>query len=272
MGERKMEQFPIIVRVGAYDSTADPTAHGEMTSARKVAFFELELIRGDGGISYLDGKEHCTSRGSLLVAKPGQSRYSRLPHKCLYLHAVIDDPQIRELVLSLPDTFLPQRSEEYEAVFEELLAHSLEKGEELLLHGTFLRLLTMMKNETLLLSTTEHEAAPRNVQCIAGAIAYIEHHLAEHLSLSDVARHVGMSRIYFHNLFLRTVHTTLHKYILSRRIAYAKTLLLLGETSLSEIAFAAGFSSQSYFQAVFKRETGQTPGAFRKEQNRAYHP
>jgi AraC family transcriptional regulator len=51
--------------------------------------------------------------------------------------------------------------------------------------------------------------------------------------------------------------------VLARRVQRAE-LLLGGGLSLSEIALAVGFASQSHFTEAFRRRTGRTPAAARR--------
>ena len=49
------------------------------------------------------------------------------------------------------------------------------------------------------------------------------------------------------------------------KIHCAQKLLEETDASLAEIAVFLSFSSQSYFQTVFRRVVGCSPGAYRKE-------
>ena len=72
-----------------------------------------------------------------------------------------------------------------------------------------------------------------------------------------------MSPYTFSKLFKATVDDTPHSFVLSRRIRRAE-ILLDGEMSLSEIALAVGFASQSHFTEAFRRRTGRTPAQARR--------
>ena len=54
------------------------------------------------------------------------------------------------------------------------------------------------------------------------------------------------------------------KFLEKIRIDNAKFLLVQNEMSIAEVAYACGFSSQSYFTKAFKEVTMQTPGEFLK--------
>ena len=59
-------------------------------------------------------------------------------------------------------------------------------------------------------------------------------------------------------------------YLIDRRIQEAQYLLETSNYSIAKIAQAVGFSSQSYFSQVFRKEKGVSPNQYRKsyEQNK----
>lgn len=58
---------------------------------------------------------------------------------------------------------------------------------------------------------------------------------------------------------------TVGEFITRSKLEEAKTLLIYSEKSLADISFDLCFSSQSYFQRLFKKEYGITPAHFRKQ-------
>lgn len=65
-------------------------------------------------------------------------------------------------------------------------------------------------------------------------------------------------------LFSEVEGITIEHYFLLQRIERVKELVRYGEHTVSEIAFATGFSSAAHLSAQFKKLTGMTPTAFRK--------
>ena len=94
------------------------------------------------------------------------------------------------------------------------------------------------------------------------AIAYIQAHLAENISLDAMATQIGLSRFYFCRLFKQSTGLTPHQYLIKCRIDRAKALLKERNLSISDVAFEVGFSNQSHFTKHFKRLTGTTPKKF----------
>ncbi|MEM7644316.1 MAG: helix-turn-helix transcriptional regulator, partial [Pseudomonadota bacterium] len=63
--------------------------------------------------------------------------------------------------------------------------------------------------------------------------------------------------------FKETTGQAPHQYLIDRRIARVKELLIAGEDGLVEIAYATGFSSQSHMTSTFRRRVGVAPGRWR---------
>jgi AraC family transcriptional regulator len=95
----------------------------------------------------------------------------------------------------------------------------------------------------------------------------IEAHLEDGISLQELADSVGVSRTHFAKLFCQSIGVPPHVYITQRRISVAKVMLASGGRPLCDIALSCGFSSQAHFTEQFRRETGQTPGQYRRSSN-----
>jgi AraC family transcriptional regulator len=94
------------------------------------------------------------------------------------------------------------------------------------------------------------------------AIDYIQAHLSESFTIAELASTVQMSPYHFSRCFKQSTGLSPHQYILQQRIESAKRLL---STSLPliEVAYQAGFATQSHFNRHFKRIVGLTPTQFR---------
>lgn len=96
------------------------------------------------------------------------------------------------------------------------------------------------------------------------AIEFIESNLHRALTLERVADTVNLSQYYFARLFRREMNTSLQRYVISRRVARARELLVRSEDPLSDIAYRVGFGSQSHMTTLFKKYAGRTPGQVRR--------
>ncbi len=82
-------------------------------------------------------------------------------------------------------------------------------------------------------------------------------------SLAELAAEVSMSQRHLTRLFKETTHMTLAQFQRKIQIDRAKSLLSQ-PLSLTEVAAACGFASQSHFTTVFRANTGATPAAWRR--------
>ncbi|MBV8066788.1 MAG: helix-turn-helix transcriptional regulator [Candidatus Eremiobacteraeota bacterium] len=92
---------------------------------------------------------------------------------------------------------------------------------------------------------------------------YIHEHLADDLSLSELAAIVDMSPSHFRVVFKRSVGLPVHQYVIRSRVGYATNLIAGKQLALSQVALQAGFANQSHMARCMKRVTGLTPAALR---------
>lgn len=105
-------------------------------------------------------------------------------------------------------------------------------------------------------------------QEIYSCMQFISTHISEPISVSDVVTFSGKSRAYLFKKFQQELDTSIGAYITECRLREAKSLLRYTEKPLGEISNYLCFSSQSYFQNVFKKRTGLTPLEYRKKHSR----
>src|SRR5207247_6643941 len=88
-------------------------------------------------------------------------------------------------------------------------------------------------------------------------------HSSEELSLTKVAKAVGMNANYLSENFRQVTGINFVDYVARARFVTACDLLRNSNLRVSEIAFAAGFQSLSQFNRVFKRFSGKSPTQYR---------
>ena len=90
------------------------------------------------------------------------------------------------------------------------------------------------------------------------ALIIMNERVAEQLSVNTLALSLNMSVSSLKRLFDKYAGLSVHKYFLTLKIKNA-TLMLKGGMTVNEVSDALGFSSQGYFSATYKRETGNNP-------------
>ena len=98
---------------------------------------------------------------------------------------------------------------------------------------------------------------------ILRAVGLIQQRYWDQLTLSALARQVGMSKYRLSHRFREVLGVTLRDYLLKVRLERAKVLLADGRVSITEVAQDVGFGDLARFDKVFKRYTGLTPSAYR---------
>lgn len=93
---------------------------------------------------------------------------------------------------------------------------------------------------------------------------YIDEHFTEDITLETLSNLTYLNKYYLVHSFKEYKGTSPINYLIDKRILEAKHLLETTNHPVAKIADMTGFSSQSYFSQVFKRETQMTPNEFRK--------
>lgn len=89
--------------------------------------------------------------------------------------------------------------------------------------------------------------------------------------VSRLARVSGVSEAHFARSFRDAFGVPPHRYLLTRRIERAKTLLRDTDLPILEIAFETGWNSLGTFGRVFRDITGESPGELRTRDRAAPH-
>ena len=115
----------------------------------------------------------------------------------------------------------------------------------------------------LILSVSNNDSA-RNISTAADAklfskaVDFMHEHISESLSIDELAGFLGVSRSGIGRIFDKYAKMGAHKYFTSLKISKATKLLESG-LGVGETAEQLGYSSQAYFSAAYKRETGKNP-------------
>lgn len=94
--------------------------------------------------------------------------------------------------------------------------------------------------------------------------SYLDAHFREPLTLESLAALAHWDKFYFSHQFSRAYGISPINYLLEKRIEHSRYLLKTTDYSVTQIAEAAGFSSQNYFSQIFRKSTGMSPRQYRK--------
>lgn len=93
--------------------------------------------------------------------------------------------------------------------------------------------------------------------------SYIDHHFRSPIGLADVAKAVARSPSYLTDLVRRETGRTVLQWIIHRRIAEARRLLLDPSVRVKDVAPRIGYDDTGHFIRQFRRLNGQTPQQWR---------
>lgn len=96
------------------------------------------------------------------------------------------------------------------------------------------------------------------------ACAYIDAHIEERITLSDIAAHLYVNASYLSRTFKQAMGDNISHYITHKKIARAMGDMRNLNLGIREIAYRLGFTDYAYFCVQFKKETGETPLNYRK--------
>lgn len=94
--------------------------------------------------------------------------------------------------------------------------------------------------------------------------SYIREHLDERLTVDQIAEAMHMNRSYLSTKFKKETGRSLSSYVIDTKLKKSMEYLRNTDKPIIEIVNLLGFSSQGYFQNVFKRHIGITPGQYRE--------
>lgn len=97
-------------------------------------------------------------------------------------------------------------------------------------------------------------------------LSYIHENYANKVSLDDIARAGKVGKTLCAKLFKKFTSQTPGDYLIHYRVSKGMELINEGRLSITEIAYAVGFTSASHFTKTFRQLTGTTPNKFKNLQ------
>ncbi|MBC7847528.1 MAG: helix-turn-helix transcriptional regulator [Flavobacterium sp.] len=127
--------------------------------------------------------------------------------------------------------------------------------------GILLQLISRFLNSTGFKSNNSQSAPSK----ILDTMSYVQLHLDENLTVTQLAKRVNQNQDYFSKQFL--IHTGQRplNYIHEKKIERAQYLIATTDKTFLEIAMDTGFSNLPHFSKVFKQIVSLTPGEYRHQ-------
>jgi AraC-like DNA-binding protein len=241
-------EFPVFSYAGRYSSDKPTALHLHHA-------VELVLVTSGQCVTYFDGVPYEGNPGTLHVIPPDTPhiQYNQGHAETTYVvfefnSADFDsslrcidvghDRMIRQWMADLYDLFHDMDSESCDGLLYSLLRRIARLEQSRLGHKL------------------KHPA-------LANALRYIRKNFTREISVTEVASQAAVSTSHLKTLFYQGVGISPRNYILKRRMAYARQLLLNPYIAISAIASMCGIANPNYFSRLFKKYHGCTPGEFR---------
>ena len=262
--------LPNVVAAGIYNAEV-AIRNRSVSKNRKTTMFEIELPIEKGGVSYVDEEVHQIDTDTVILAKPGQLRHTRLPVKCHYVHIIINDGKLYEELVRLPNFIKAKQPSRMRELFEKMCEcyASYENADELMLQSYLLELIYLLITGAPN-GNRNHKAKNNNHLVIENVIEYIKKNPTSELSLAKISNEAKFTPTYFHRLFKASTGKTLRDFVEEERIKKSVNMLLSTNLTLTQIAYECGFCSQSYFSYAFKKRMGLPPREYAKKLHRSY--
>ena len=113
-------------------------------------------------------------------------------------------------------------------------------------------------------SLVSNKSAPLPKWRLKRAVDYIEANVTRPIYLAEISNAAGLTRMHFAAEFRAATGCSPSNYILRRKVAHSRQLLLNPRLSIADVAAMMGFSTQAHFTVVFKRFVGKTPVRWRQ--------
>lgn len=251
----------------------------DIAAPTRHSFYFLKFVTDGAGTHWVDFTKYSVSKGDILLVRPGQVHAfdANSDHEALLLvfrPETVSPEHIRHLAVHLTEPFSIEHRD-HEAIVQLLgfIQQMEEVPEELRLTSMAPGLLHAVLSGVNDLYLRRHEETRTPAHNRASDLVFrLECLLMNEPTrqpLSDYAKQLHVTP--------RTLSRACHaireinpKQLIDRHfVLEAKRKLVLGDETVEEIAFDLGFSEATNFVKFFKRLTGTTPEAFRREQERS---
>lgn len=244
-------------------------------------FYEILCCTNTCGAEYLlESKRYRLRRGDIIIIPPGVSHRPLLPPD-------MQEPYRRDVLWITPEFIMG-----IEKMFPDGVDIGFHHGGLLRTAGTKWEYLcglfrkgvkeaerqipgweaALIGNTVLLLTELnrarqDQETTPLKAEkpeLLDQVMEYMQKHLSEKITLSDIARHFYVSEATVTLTFRKKMGTSFHRCLNQRRLITAKTLIA-ENLPIETVGERVGFADHSTFYRAFKQEYGISPRQYRKK-------
>lgn len=227
---------------------------------------EFELyINISGDVSFLvENKLYPLSYGDIILVRPGQEHHcvyrSELKHKFFWILLDLkDNPLIADYFNLCKTNYISPESE----LKEELISlcfnavnNNLSDTDKLFCFFRMLHIFKISSKETQL----KNNMLPEDLSKV---LSYIDNHISENLQVLYISKALYISESTIRRRFSEHINMKPLEFIQKKKLHFAAQMLKNGE-SVINAGLNVGYTDNSYFIQLFKREYGITPYQYKK--------
>ena len=225
-------------------------------------YLDVQIVdKGDLLITQA-GKETLVQENSVVLIPPGKHTLSTGPagfceKRYLGIRGAILFNHMEKIGLGKTTCFTNSNNEGLSDIFMTLFALLREQIPASALEHSVLsyRLLLYLAN------CVEQPSYPQELQ---KAKSFIDWNFAEPLSLDDICRHVGCGKTTLREQFKNHLKSTPIQYLISKRMQYAKQILMDQSLPIKTVAAKCGIKNQLYFSTIFRKHFACSPREYRR--------
>ena len=264
------------------DTHQDTSWSNASVNLHSHSFFEILFCRNTCGAEYLVGSErYRLQKGDIVLVAPGVSHCPLLPEHMAepykrdviwlsteFMDFLIQTFPVLQNYHPLYSTLLRTAGTNWESLgelFQKGVWEAKHKmpGWEVAVIGNTIHLLSLIFRAFMDKTTAPMKA--EKPELLDRVLAYVETHLAEKITLGEIARHFYVSESTISQTFRQKMGVSFHRCVTQQRLIVAKTLISEG-APLEMVGQQVGFSDYSTFYRAFKQEYGINPRQYRKLQ------
>lgn len=265
---KDLSQPLIVTSCGYYRVDSGPVIKTNRPKGRRD--YQLLYVAEGKAHFFFQGVDRVVPKGEMVLFRPyaPQSYFYYPKDRCEVYWVHFTGSEVEDILnyYKIPcneSVFFAGTSPDYRWLFDQMIR------ELQLCRANYRELLAMSLRHILLIVNRYlkegNQAGIDALNEIERATRYFNEHYSQPISIENYASSRHISTCWFIRRFKQVVKMTPMQYILSLRIANAKTLLETKDYNITETARAVGFENPLYFSRAFAKHTGMSPTDYKKQ-------
>lgn len=262
------------------DTHRDSSCSNSSVSLHSHTFYEILCCRNTCGVEYLVGAErYRLQKGDIVFVPPGVSHRPLLPEHMAepysrdvlwisaeFLTGMQNLFADRELFQTPGTRLIRTAGTKWEFLSDKIHqgvveAEQKDVGWEAAVAANTAQLMVQIRRA--IIEKTANPLRAEKPQLLDQVMAYVEQHLTDKITLSEIARHFYVSESTVSQTFRKKMGISFYRCVTQRRLIAAKSLIEEG-TLLETVGRQVGFADYSSFYRAFRQEYGISPRQYRK--------